>query len=162
MAGKEERVRTQAKKNFTTSINSYNLLHADAASVDLLTKAYEKVQRCWELLESAQNAFIEVTDIDDIETDPKGLPYLDVSEQNYQDVLRTFSAYKKKAVTEERAYLSELEKAKTKEEDERKAIVAEAEREAAALKEKDEREVEFLSEKVEFELVMDKCENQNP
>ena len=155
MAGKEERVRTQAKKNFTTSINSYNLLHADAASVDLLTKAYEKVQRCWELLESAQNAFIEVTDIDDIETDPKGLPYLDVSEQNYQDVLRTFSAFKKKAVTEERAYLSELEKAKTKEEDERKAKVAEAEREAAALKEKDEREVEFLSEKVEFELAMD-------
>ena len=70
---KEERIRTQAKKNFTTSVNLYNLLHASASSIDLLANAFEKVQRCWDLLESAQNAFIEVTEIEDIELDPKGL-----------------------------------------------------------------------------------------
>ena len=145
MAEKEERIRTQAKRNFTTSINAYNLLYAESASIDLVQNAFDKVQRCWERLESAQDAFIEVTDIDDIETDPKGLKYLDVPEQNYQEVLRTYSAYKKKAATDERTFLSDLEKAKKKEEDERKAKEAQAEREAATLKEKDEREVEFLS-----------------
>ena len=86
MAGREERIRTQAKRNFTTSINSYNLLHGDLGSLDILTVACDKVQCCWELFESVQNAFIEMCDIDDIESDPKGLPYLYVHEQSHQDV----------------------------------------------------------------------------
>ena len=86
MAAKEERVRMQAKKNFTRNINTYNLLHAQEASIDLLTNAFEKVRNCWDLLESAQNAYIEVAEID-IELDPKGLSYLDMPEQNYQEVV---------------------------------------------------------------------------
>ena len=152
---KEERIRTQAKKNFTTSVNLYNLLHASASSIDLLTNAFEKVQRCWDLLESAQNAFIEVTEIEDIELDPKGLSYLDVPEQNYQDVLKTYSAYKKQAATEEQTFLTNLEKKKIKDEDERRAKEAGEERSAVESKKNAEREAEFSSAKVDFEIAVD-------
>ena len=133
MAEKEERVRTQARKNFTRSVTSFNLLHNESASIDLVTKAFEKVESCWERLELAQNAFIEVTEID-IETDPKGVVYLDVPEQNYQDVLKSFSAYRKKVLLEEETNLSTLAAAKQTEEDQRKAKEADDAKAALTLK----------------------------
>ena len=72
---KEEKARSNAKRNFTSSVNSFNLLHGDDALIDLLGRAFDKVERCWDLLENAQTAFIDATDIEDIETDRKGLPY---------------------------------------------------------------------------------------
>ena len=85
-------------------------------------------------MESAQNAFIEVTEIEDIELDPKGLSYLGVPEQSYQDVLKTYCLYKKQAATEERTFLTNLEKKKIKDDDERRAKEAGEERSAAQSK----------------------------
>ena len=155
MASKEERVRTQAKKNFTTSVNSFNILHGDSPTLDLLSKAFDKVQLCWDRLESAQNEFIEVTNIVDIENDPKGLPYLDESEQKYQDVLSLFNNFTKKAVQDEATQLADLAAAKKKDDDEQRVKEAAEKRDAELQKEKDEKFQLFVSEKVELELAMD-------
>ena len=152
---KEEKARSNAKRNFTSSVNSFNLLHGDDASIDLLGRAFDKVERCWELLENAQTAFIDATDIEDIETDPKGLPYINESETHYQGVLRKYNQSTKDATVAERTHLTNIAETKAKDDDERRAKLAAEEKAAKDVREKGERLDRFLSEKVEMKLAME-------
>ena len=85
MADQEKKRRSNCLSNFTKSVNNFNKLNQDAAPIDLITTAFQKVQSCYDKLESAQDAFIEVTDID-IDTHADGIKYLDEPASRHQNV----------------------------------------------------------------------------
>ena len=105
-------------------MNNFNLLHPDDASIDLLGRAFDKVERCWNMLVHAQTAFINATDIEDIETDPKSLLYRNESKTHYQDVLKKYNQSTKDATAAEITHLTTLAETKAKDDDERRIKLA--------------------------------------
>ena len=99
MADQEKKRRSNCLSNFTKSVNNFNKLNQDAAPIDLITTAYQKVQSCYDKLESAQDAFIEVTDID-IDTHADGIKYLDEPAIRHQNVLAAYSNCLKRTITD--------------------------------------------------------------
>ena len=61
--------RSQAKSNFTRNVNALEVLIAGSETLLVVTPQFEKVKTCWEKLETAQEEFIDRTDID-IDEDP--------------------------------------------------------------------------------------------
>ena len=67
-----KRRRTQALSNFTRTVNTLNGLLDNSAPLSLVNKQYEKLSNCWEILEKAQDSYVEIAPID-IMSDPGGL-----------------------------------------------------------------------------------------
>ena len=57
-----KRARTQCLKNFTHSQKTFDDVHAKELPLDVLTGAFEKVQSCFDKLETAQDAFVAVNE----------------------------------------------------------------------------------------------------
>ena len=58
MADQEKKMRKQRLGNFTRSVKNFNKLYESNPPLDVLTTSYEKVISCWDLLEAAQDAYI--------------------------------------------------------------------------------------------------------
>ena len=73
MAAAEKKAhRATAKSNFTRCINKLNnLLDKNVTQAELVTPLFEKVNKCYEILEDAHYEFIAAAQID-IETDADG------------------------------------------------------------------------------------------
>ena len=80
--------RVTAKSNFTRNINKLNRLLDGEAQVTLVTPLFEKMNRCYEELEKAQEEFLAETDID-IETDKDGIAFMeDIDKTHEASVLK--------------------------------------------------------------------------
>ena len=84
--------RSQAKSNFTRSVNVLETLIAGSETLLVVTPQFEKVKTCWEKLELAQEEFIDRTDID-VEEDPEGIKYLDGPGDSHLRALKAYSEY---------------------------------------------------------------------
>lgn len=85
--------RSQALSNFTRSNNRLIAMLDDDAPVNLVTPLYSKLESCWETLEKAQDAFIEVADGIDVDTDPQGCSYLNEPEGTHTTTLKRYSSF---------------------------------------------------------------------
>ena len=83
-------MRSQALSFFTRNLNSLNNLLNASSPLDVVIPQFEKVQKCWEKLESAQERYVDKCDID-IETDKDGLMYLDEPGERHDAVLLKYS-----------------------------------------------------------------------
>ena len=91
-----KRNRSSALSNFTRTVNSVNKLITNEAPLSLVKPRFEKVLECWEILEKAQDSFIQMADEKiDIETDPLGVQYLDTATDNLDDLMARYSSYLK-------------------------------------------------------------------
>ena len=95
---KLKNVRTQAKRNFTTKANRFDRMVQEGAPFDIVTSSFQQVESCFLKLEDAHEAFIAITDLDDIETDPEGVDYITDASTRFDDLLSTYSKMKKDAV----------------------------------------------------------------
>ena len=74
-AAEKKTLRAIAKGNFTRYINKLNsALDKDVSQAELVTPLFEKVNKCYEILEDAHYEFIAAAEID-IETDADGNAY---------------------------------------------------------------------------------------
>ena len=137
---KAKKVRTNCMRYFTRSEKQFNEVHAQDLPLDLVTKAFEKLQSCYNKLEKAQEAYALLADEEEEED------YLENAGDSYQSILVKFGVFQKKAANDELRFQRELAESKERAEYDRKK----KEKEDAAA----EREVKFEEEKVEFELVM--------
>ena len=93
----EKKKRTACLGKF---ISNFNLLiqGIDGASLEsLVTPQYEKFKECWLKLEDAHDDFLAATDIEDIDTDPEGVKYMDTPSKNYEQALLRYSEFLKGA-----------------------------------------------------------------
>ena len=93
----EKKERTLALRNFTRNLNQLNDLLDESAPPSLVTPQYDKTKKCWERLEDAHDAFINVVDDNemDIETDKDGLAYIDDPTTKYNAMLKSYATYLK-------------------------------------------------------------------
>ena len=108
----EKKRRTTAKIGFTKNLNILSGLIDNDSQSFLVTEQFEKFKGCFQKLENAQEAFIEVTDID-IENHADGLKFMDNPYEQYNTVLARYSTYLKTSEETERT------QSKKKEEDDR-------------------------------------------
>ena len=98
----EEKQRTVALRNFLRNFNSLiDMLDGGAPEV-IVTPQYLKFQACWEKLEAAQDAFLNVTDVD-VETDPSGFVYIEEPKELYRRVVLLYSSFLKEQKEVEKA-----------------------------------------------------------
>ena len=165
MADQEKKRRTIALRNFSRSTGTLtNLLDKNQPSAVVMpevNKHWEKVTECWDKLQSAHDAFLEETDIVDLETNKDGFPYLDASTVTYNGLLTKYTKFCSDAKTVEKG---DVEKAEV---DKRKAEEAESKRiEAERLQTEREnidreKKEKFEEEKKEFESAIDTFKRMN-
>ena len=150
-----KRRRSQALSNFTRNVNSFNNLVKNSAPSSIVKPQFDKVLNCWDTLEKAQDSFIELTNIDDIDEDEVDLAFLDEPGERRDTVLTVYSDFLKEVDKTERS--SEKKKSeddKLLEDERRKREVQEA-REA---REAEEVLRKFESVKAEFTTTVDSFE----
>ena len=81
MADLSKKKRTQALKQFTRNANLLQGFLDDQSASEIVAPQYEKFRTCWDQLEDAHETFIDATDMENIETDKDGFPYLNVPVQ---------------------------------------------------------------------------------
>ena len=142
----EKRQRTTAKSNFTRNLNILTSLIDDQSQSFLVTEQFEKFKKCFQKLEETQEAFLNVTDIDDIENHADGLKFMDNPFEQYNTALKAYSNYLKTS--------QELEhtQAKKREED---GLAAEKELQRQEAKEK------FKCEAAKLEAAIDTFRQTN-
>ena len=126
----EKKKRTQCLRNFTRSVTVFDDVSTKNIPFDLVKKAFDKVESCYEKLEAAQDEYILVAAEE--ETDD----YLAAPGVSYQRILGAFGAFQQKSADDDK-----------REEAYQVAEVAE--------KERQDRELKFTEEKVQFELEME-------
>ena len=146
----EEKKRTACLSKFTRNYNILIQRIDDESPESLVTPQYEKVKECWLSLEDAHDDFIAATDIEDIETDPKGLVYIDAPNNNYQQALKRYSDFLKASQQLEKVQIEEKTKQDLKAEEETRKQIAAEKREAEELLRKEELTVKFNSAKAEL------------
>ena len=121
----EKKQRTLALRNFLRNVNSLiDMLDGGVPEV-IVTPQYEKFQACWEKLEAAQDAFLNVTDVD-VETDPSGFAYIEEPTQQYRRVVLLYSKFLKQQKEVEKAELKlKLQEDRQSQEQDRQRIDAE-------------------------------------
>ena len=139
--------RTQCLRNFTRSVGRFDEAHSKDIPLDLVSKAFEKVQICYDKLEAAQDEFVLVA-VEDEEED-----YLEAPGNSFQRVLVAFGEFQKKSAEEERTIQAQVAEKNEEAEVERK--------QKAATEAAEERRTKFLEEKAEFELEMDNFNRLN-
>ena len=127
MGDQEKKLRTIALQNFTRSTGTLtNLLNATEVSPVVALEAkklWGKVTECWDKLQSAHDNYLEVVDLDDLETDQDGFPYLDGPTVTHDDLLTKYMKFCIDAKNAEKQDLVTAEDKKRKaEEAERKKI----------------------------------------
>ena len=148
------KARIQALSNFTRSANNFDLLITDDAPPDLVVPAFQKVDKQWEKLEAAHDAFILEADID-IETDPQGVQYLDSPGTRHGGIVRVYATFIKKSTATEQTLKEQKDQLdQQREMDRRKQEIAD-EKAAADLKAQEEKQERFDSSKGEFEIALD-------
>ena len=151
----EKKKRTACLGKFT---RNFNLLiqGIDGASLEsLVTPQYEKVKECWLKLEDAHDDFLAATDIEDIDTDPEGVKYMDTPSKNYEQALLRYSEFLKGAKDLENNQNKEKIQQDLKvEEDVRKQIATEK-KEAEDTLRKEELTGKFNSAKAEVSSSID-------
>ena len=143
-----KRVRTQCMRNFTRSVNQFNEAHSKNLPLDLVTKAYDKVEMWYNKLEAAQDEFVMVAE-------EEAEDYLTGAGDSFQKALIAYGKFKKRSVDEERSFQEDQAVQNQRVEDDRKAKEDEEARAASQLKLREERKTKFEEDKVEFELAMD-------
>ena len=143
-----KRVRTQCLQNFTRSVNQFNEAHAKNLPLDLVTKAFDKVEVWYDKLEAAQDEFVMVAD-------EEAEDYLTDAGDSFQKALIAYGEFKKRSVDDERTFHQHQAVQNQRAEDDRKAKEDEDARAASQLKVQEERRARFQSDKVELELAMD-------
>ena len=151
-----QKVRTQCMRNFTRSVTSYNDAHDRELPLDLLTKAFEKVQTCFEKLEAAQDAYVVVADEDD-----GGVDYLEEPAARHQQVLITYGEFKKKSVNDERTFQQKLVEDNQKADDIRKAKEVDDARVAELAKVQAERDELYETKCAEYGIAVDAFSRMN-
>ena len=160
MGDREKKIRSQSLSHFTRSVNNIFSLLKESAPTDLVTAAFDKVQSCWGKLEAAQDAFIEVTDID-IETDDAGLKYLDEPGERHRQVLSRYASFLKKANEDEVSFQQKKTEEFQKEEYDRREKEAEEAKAAAVIKSREEAGRKFEVASVEFDVAVDAFKRLN-
>ena len=95
-------VRSNCLRNFTRSENQFNEAHAQNLPLDLVTKAFDKLQTCYDKLEAAQDAFTLVAE------EEEAVDYLANAGNSYQTALVKFGVFKKKAADDKHIYQREV------------------------------------------------------
>ena len=108
-----KRKRVQELSNFTRNLNKLIKYIDEGAPASMVKPQYEKMQDCYEKLETAHNDFLGVTDID-IEEDEQGIKYMDGPDERHEDAMTRYIAYVKTDSQQEEATRSEREKANRK------------------------------------------------
>ena len=158
---KLKNVRAQCKKNFTTKANRFDRMVREECPFDIISSTFEQLQLCFQKLEDAQEAFIEVAVLDDIETSPDGVEYLTESSTRFDDLLSLYSKTKKEAeaVEKDQQVVQSENKAKADEEKRKKEL--EAALEVEKLKLESEKTSKFDSVAGEFKLEVDVFQRKN-
>ena len=73
----EKKLRTLCLSKFTRNFNLLTQSIDNESPESIVTPQYEKMRECWLKLEEAHDDFIAATDMEDIETQPEGLKYID-------------------------------------------------------------------------------------
>ena len=146
----EKNNRTQRLKNFTRSVNAFNVLHQSDPLIDQLTLAFEKVSTRWDELEAAQDSLIET--IVDEKVAEAEMCYLDEPETRYHKVLLEYNAYKKKSIEDESRARDLHATNAALAEDERRVKAVENARDIEAARIQTEKKLQFESAEEEFKL----------
>ena len=150
----EKKLRASAKGRFTRQEKHLTELLDDNSAKVIVTPQFDKFVDCWDKLEDAQDAFIEVTDID-VEEDADGVKYLDGPSERYRALVKRYAEYLKKANTSDQEELQKTEEsARASEETSRKQIQSEK-RSAEEEVQKQQRDANFRSAKAELETSID-------
>ena len=104
-----KRKRVLELSNFTRNLNKLIKYIDEGAPASMVKPQYEKMQDCYEKLETAHNDFLGITDID-IETDRDGIQYLDGPDKRHEDAMTRYIAYVKTDNQQEEATRREREK----------------------------------------------------
>ena len=121
MADAAKKTRTQHLKQFTRNANLLQELLDQHVPSEIVAPQYEKFSICWDKLEEAHEAFISATDMDDIETNKDGYPYLDAPSKTYKDLMILYSTRVKESKQTEKVVAEQDEKQrKQREKEERK------------------------------------------
>jgi cell fate regulator YaaT (PSP1 superfamily) len=67
---------------------------------------YERMKAAWEALETAQDVFLNATDID-IEEDPIGIAYLDEPGEKFREVVKKYAAFLNRSAELEQTHLQQ-------------------------------------------------------
>ena len=86
-----KKARTQCLRNFTRSYNLFIEAHAKILPLDLVTKAFDKLQLCYDKLEAAQDEYAMVGD-------EEADDYLKDAGESYQTALVSYGELRKESV----------------------------------------------------------------
>ena len=120
MADAAKKTRTQHLKQFTRNANLLQELLDQHAPSEIVAPQYEKFSICWDKLEEAHEAFISATDMDDIETNKDGYPYLDAPSKTYKDLMILYSTRVKESKQTEKVVAEQDEKQRKQREREKR------------------------------------------
>ena len=151
MVAEEERKQT-LKGNFTWSVNNLNvLLDQGVSQVELVAPQFERMNRCYEILEKRHQEFLNATDID-IEDDPAGFAYMDDCDATHAAAVVKYSSFLKKETADQLlAEQTAKENQEKKEREDRKALEDQT-KAAELIKLNEERSKRFDSEKAQLSI----------
>ena len=149
-----KRRRSTALKNFSRNENTFNKLITNSAPSSTVQPAYEKVIACWQILEEAHDAFLEIADID-LETDVGGYRYIDEPAERHDAVLVSYSNFLKKDAEAVRSTEVKKVEAIEKLEDERRKRIAKEERDAEEAQRKEEVKRKLDTAVAELDVALD-------
>ena len=138
--------RTTAKRNFTRNVNKLNNLLDGIAQVEIVLPQFEKMNKSYDVLETAHDEFISAIDID-IEIHKDGLSFMEEIDVTHEATVLRYSKFlKDQTVTQHQNEREARVDEDTRAKDERKAIEEET-RVAEELRLNQERQRKFDSEK---------------
>ena len=85
-----KRKRVLELSNFTRNLNKLIKYIDEGAPGSMVKPQIEKMQDCYEKLETAHNDFLGITDID-IKTDKDGIQYLDSPDKRHEDAMTLYN-----------------------------------------------------------------------
>ena len=152
--------RAQCKRNFTLSANRFDQTVNEGSPFDIISTSYEHVRISFQKLEDAQDAYISVADLDDIETNPDGIEYTTESANRFQLLLLEYGRQMKDAAATEKG-LEEAQAVRlVNAEDEKRRKEIDAAQEVEKLKLEEEKASKFESVSAEFKLEVDVFERK--
>ena len=144
MADAAKKLRTNAKKNYTRTLNIVNALLADESPADLVKPQFDKLTSYWDKHEAAHDEYVDLNDDDAEDT------FLDQSALNHQEVLKQYSAFLKKEKVDEGTHSKQKAEEDKRLEDERVQREARERKIIEDEKRAAERDMNFETEKGEL------------
>ena len=87
--------RSAALGKFTRNLNTLSGMLDTETPEEIVKTQFEKLRICYNTLEDVHDAFLEVTEIEDIETDKDGIHYLDKHSETFNKTVNRYSEYLK-------------------------------------------------------------------